>query len=618
MFENTTKQLFRTPIKILLFTLLISLAAAVFSIGYGLYTKNIHELDSIDSQFVTMGTFEQVPEDFEIVTAEYYITSDGFYITSDILPEGGSFEFEQPIYGDTITLEQLSDLPYKIPIENRPTYLAQITRQRDDTKLFYSRTVTRSGIFQFTPDSNFTLSDGGEVTIRRDPMYGNPYGPRGMITPEGFPSYMYWGGFSDCPNMTFETGKEYISFVNENCYALPVERYIASSPYESSTETLINSPLEVTDSFDESAEYKILQELAGNMTLLDGHPFAVVPTNSLKLLMPFYQKGTQLLYGDYITDEQFEKGEKVCMMTQATADEYALQPGDKLEVSFMAAMYSQQPSFAVEAARYLTTLFEKPIEFFEKSTYTIVGIVHSSTGTNLIPDVYALPEYGIIVPAKSFDGSKATIVNTGLLTANNCSFIIENNSIDQFRREAEKLDIGAYKLSYYDMGYGNVKKGLDEIISFAAALFIAGAVGTLLVVTLFLYLQIMRKTRETAIQISLGFGKKRTAVQLIGGVMLVITLGTVIGTAAGSYLSEGISQNAYSQVESDTISSDYSENRVESADTDYEFEAGTETADMAASGAIIIAAGLLLSIIFTAISLKKEPMLLLSKGGGDI
>lgn len=616
---NILKQLFRSPVKILLFTVLIGLCGAVFSVGYGLYTKNVRELEEIDNQFVTMGTLQQLPERVETVSMKYYFSDGGaIYYTGKPGDTEYTMEYEEPVFGKPITLEDISALPYKVKAEDRPTYLAQIHRGRDGEQLSYSRNVTRMGIFQFTPENDFRLSDGGEIIHRRNALYGKPYGPRGMVNEEGFPAYMYWGAMSDCPDITLEKGKDYISLISGNEYAMPVERCIVTSPYEQKYETVISEPLEITENFFETEEGKELQELADNMMTLDNYPFAVIPTADLNLLMPFYQKEVTLLYGDFITKEQFENGEKVCMIPQEIANDFTLQPGDKLDISLMAKMYGWTSAYATDAARGFINLFDKPIELSEKTEYEIVGIYYSKGSTTDIPEEYSLPKYGVVVPEKSIDNSDVTVIGTGTMQGYNTSFIIENDRINEFREEAEALNLEYGKFSYYDMGYGNVKKGMDQVVSFALVLFAAGAVSSLLIVILFLYLQIMRKSRETAVQISMGFGKIRTGASLLCGVMLIIIAGTVIGTAVGMQVSEQLSADSYNRAEAAAFSTDYSENRVQSAHIEYEFDPGADISDMLAAGGILILAGLTLSLIFVHISLKKEPMLLLSKGGGDI
>ena len=129
----TVRQLLRTPVRQILFVVLMALCAAAFSVGYGLYSKNVRELEEMDNHFVTMGTFEQLPEGTEWVSAPFYV-SELAYEQGDIYMMGDAAlanEYEWEIYGEPVTLEDIAGLPYKIPAENRPVYYAGVNRGRD-------------------------------------------------------------------------------------------------------------------------------------------------------------------------------------------------------------------------------------------------------------------------------------------------------------------------------------------------------------------------------------------------------------------------------------------------------------------------------------------------------
>jgi len=200
----------------------------------------------------------------------------------------------------------------------------------------------------------------------------------------------------------------------------------------------------------------------------------------------------------------------------------------------------------------------------------------------------------------------------------NTSFLVENDKMEEFQRQAETLGLSDGKFTYYDMGYNSIKKGMDQVIALALALFVAGAVSTVLLLVYFLFLQITRHSRESAIQVSLGMSRLCTAASLLLSVMAVIVIGTALGTIAGKYVSEEVGNAVYARAEETSFSTDYSENRIQSAETDYSFSAGTDTSDFVFSGILVVLAGLGLSTMFIFFSLKKEPMMMLTRGGADI
>jgi len=617
----TIRQLLRAPVRQILFMLLMALCAAVFSLGYGLYVKNVRELEEMDSHFITMGTFEQLPTSTEWVAEPMYASQMAydlgrvFSITGDAIVN----EYESAFYAKSITLEDIAALPYKIPTEYRPTYLAKVFRTRDGVQIEYDRgRYIYSGIYQIAPDDTFTLEEGGEIHIRRDPMFGRPYGPRGMVNEKGFPSYLFWFDRTPPPAEKLNKGTEYIVVIRDNEFTVPVQRFHAKSPYSGEYETVIDGPLELTEDFFETEQGDMLEELSENLSLLDSFVFSVVPTQDLNLLMSFYQKNASMVFGEAISEEQFENGERVCMIPQKIADNYALNPGDELELSFVATLYGIAASATPYMPSELTSLYDAPLSVFEQATYRIAGVYYESAEADSAFWEYSLPHNGIIIPANSIQNPDTNVVTTGPMIPYNTSFLVENDKMEEFQRQAETLGLSDGKFTYYDMGYNSIKKGMDQVIALALALFVAGAVSTVLLLVYFLFLQITRHSRESAIQVSLGMSRLCTAASLLLSVMAVIVIGTALGTIAGKYVSEEVGNAVYARAEETSFSTDYSENRIQSAETDYSFSAGTDTSDFVFSGILVVLAGLGLSTMFIFFSLKKEPMMMLTRGGADI
>lgn len=617
----TVRQLLRTPVRQVLFIALMALCAAVFSVGYGLYAKNVRELEEMDSHFVTMGTFEQLPDGTEWVKVAYYVSDLAYDQGKVYMMEEDtlSYEYESYVYAEPITLEDIAGLPYKVPIEYRPTYLAQVNRVRDGTVLEFDRGLyVYNGIYQIAPDTDFTLQQGGEIHIRRDALFGRPYGPRGTVNEEGFPSYLMWMQPTPPPDTVLKKGTEYMVMTLDNEFAVPVTRFHADSPYSGEYETLLDGPVELTDGFFDTEQGAILEELAGNLTLLDSFLFSVVPTQDMNLLMSYYQKGMSLLFGEFITDEQFQNGERVCMVPQKIASQYALNPGDELELSFVATLYGTEAAYTLYMVSGFTSLYDDSLSVFEKETYRIAGVYYDGEQERHDLASYAMPHNGIIIPSKSIANPDINILSTGLMQPFTTSFLMENDDMQEFQRQVEELGLKHGKFTYYDMGYNSIKKGMDQVIALALVLFIAGAVSTVLLLTFFLFLQITRRSRESAIQVSLGTGRMRTAASLLIGVLSVIIIGTAIGIFAGKYASETVGNAAYARAEETSFSTDYSENRIQTSETDYVYSSETDTGDFILAGVMVVLAGVGLSVVFIGFSLKKEPMQLLTKGGTDI
>lgn len=64
--------------------------------------------------------------------------------------------------------------------------------------------------------------------------------------------------------------------------------------------------------------------------------FATMPVTSLKVLTPCHDKLTD---GREITKEEFQNGAAVCMIPSSLAKANGLQVGDKIDLSFLCALY---------------------------------------------------------------------------------------------------------------------------------------------------------------------------------------------------------------------------------------------------------------------------------------
>ena len=142
----------------------------------------------------------------------------------------------------------------------------------------------------------------------------------------------------------------------------------------------------------------------------------------------------------------------------------------------------------------------------------------------------------------------------------------------------------------------------------AFILLLAGGISALCLLLFFVYLQIARKQREAAVQISLGAGKRRCAAFLMLSVMLVILLGAAAGSLIGHQVTGSVSAQVFSQAKTSGYSRDYSDQFESGMDVDYAYEGGASPLWSLVSGLSIAGAGLLLAAGFTARSLRKEPL----------
>lgn len=624
MIKNTARQIFRTPVKTVLFVLLIALSVAIFSVGAGMYLKNTKMLDEIDDQFVTRGTVEQLSIGEEVVSNVW-----------------GTWE--EPIYGDLRTVEEFADLPYKVPIENRPTYLARLYRNSEtvgyeqigpntdpDFSNYRSTNPNYNAFIIFEPMEDFYSNEEGEAMIK-EVLWGASYSNVTTPSDEGFlfrfgnPYNLSFFSGEDLdlseevfdPGELLKKGERYISLAwlsGERFEPLVKVDYI--DQYHTESVEIASYPVPYTDDFFETEMGKEFQCAIDNTEISTYFPFPIVPTNDINLIDSFYTGESRMVIGREITPEEFERGDKVCMISTLTANTFSINVGDEIDASFFAKSYSMPPmSVYYSLFMYSTT---SPMELLEKETYEVVGVfAYGTTLEDYSPD--GLPPEAVIMPEKSIENHPEAVVGAGPMRPMNTSFLIENNMLSTFKAEVEKLGMDDISITYYDMGYNKVKTGIDNVLFTAKILLVVGGVSVLCLIVLYLFLQITRKSQETAIQISLGTGKAKTAMSLLLGVMIVVLIGAAVGAVGGYFITDNLAENAYSEAVEASFSGDYSENAIIDVDNqEYQYDSTGEWIYAALSAALIVVVTLVLAIVFIVFSLKKEPIKLLSKGGTGV
>ena len=153
-------------------------------------------------------------------------------------------------------------------------------------------------------------------------------------------------------------------------------------------------------------------------------------------------------------------------------------------------------------------------------------------------------------------------------------------------------------------------KGIRRI---SVILLMSGIVTSLLVLVFFCNLFITKQCRRTAVERSMGMGKKQCIVSLLTGLLLLCTVGCTLGSAAGSLLTREVVQGMETGGHYDTR---YSNGVMAVEGNEAEeivLDDSVNIAVAAASGIGVLAAAVLLSLFLIRGNLKKEPLELLGR-----
>ena len=340
------------------------------------------------------------------------------------------------------------------------------------------------------------------------------------------------------------------------------------------------------------------------------HSFGVVLTEDISMIPAWYNDGMYLNAGRMITDQEYQSGAKVCMVSARLAAQQGWQVGDKLDMH----LYTYDGFFDTTATDGITKLPPALIPqyqqscggFFEEDTYEIVGIYSQKdvvdTGKTA-PEVYYNPWNAIYIPAKAAPNAPEGPIQPSLITIE-----LKNGSINAFKAAVEEMGLtdqvpGEYeiKFSYFDQGYDKIAGGLDEMNRNAKLLL--GLSAALLAVTMILtaFLFSRQHKHSAGILRMLGGSKGQAFAAILTCAAAVVAAGGIVGTVLGGALTQSVGASI--------LGDGASAAKVA-------LSTGASPALTALSGLGCMVLFLALTAIFTATYIGKEPRHLLPEDKG--
>ena len=610
LIRNSIKQIIRTPVKTVLFFLLITFATILSTLGSNLWRMSSANIKAFEAVFTTIGTVEQKKTVLNKVDSWDWIEeSQRYYYVS---------QYNDPI---PVSVLDFKGANYIYKPEKRPFYGAYLP----DFQLLPPRTFWGLGevIIEFTvnedciPDHKVKVNVGKQIYSRY---------------PINTPYLWFCDRYNPTPDKLY-AGKTYIMAMADSYNKVSDTEFdiiyyplniLASYQYSEEGKLLPDDMRnilyeEVTDGFYETKHGKRWLKVAESL----GRPYSTVPvtaTNNTKLLIPFYNGTTYIDQGEDISKEEYANGEKVCLVSRSFARNNHLNVGDKLNLPLYYANYRSSAGRAYGkseawAGYNMLNAEGEPYPVFFEAEYTIVGLYLTIGGGT--SSGYSMASNEIVIPTKSIEASdKNNIVDYGPMMGYTTSFQIPNGSIEEYVKEFNKLGIDELELKFYDKGYTELRTGLDNIKGMSMLLLAAGILATILILVFFCNMFIAKQKKRTAIERSLGMSKWNCTHSMINGILLIVLIGSILGSLLGFLLTD----RAASVLNGDTYyDTTYTNGSVSDAKGN---EKGTELdyakPDLAlsvATGGIIIVLAVALSYAVVANNLKCEPLELLSEKG---
>ncbi len=613
---KSLKQLLRTPVKAVLFFLLMTAATALLVMGANLWAQTQAQMDAVEKQFTTLGTVEQKPNRTQMRTG--WDAADGAYYSE-----------AEPVYDSVISADVLDfdGANYLKAPEKRPYYLADLQglAVRDGgTALFYP-------VVEFTPAETAVPDHPIKVYVQRF-LY-----PEAENQNNEYEIYV-------CDHWTenpapLEAGKTYVAYTNvivnhhENAKSSIEYALIAA---ECSTQcdaggNLLESDMqtrtfdEVTAGFYETERGQYWLELSKALSMWDTTA-PVLPVTDTALLPSFHDRTVYVREGRTFSAEDLENGAAVCLVSEEFARKNGLSIGDKVELPLYGVNEKNSPHRTFGNGSGLRTFSllnaqNRAYTPFWTAKYEIIGTYYS-VGT------YGKPAGSIemalnlfLIPANSVKADFAgNIVDSGPMQRATTSFQIPNGTVDDYMA-AYNRNVPAevrenLEITFDDNGYSQIIGGLLNMRYVAIILFAAGLLSALAILVLLLYFFIVKQKKRTAIERSLGMSKAQCRVSLMAGILVLALVASVIGVGIGAVLLQSDVLTGTAQSESEEIDTTFSIwAKGQTEVTEPETDATVPVAVYVFIPVCLLVFIFLLSLVLVNRNLKTEPILLLSGKG---
>ena len=609
--KNSLKQLMRTPVKTLAFLMLLILAVTFSMLGFQLWAGARDNIDRIDKAYMTIGTVEQMGTGVEL--RELWDPDKKEYRYYSVQKRDGMIP---------VSVLDFEGAGYIVKPEKRVCYGAYVPGFVMSTDPYWESNF----------DNFFLIA---ELQPLEDSVSSEPFCMKVKKKLAGdWKDYVDEIWFSDRSSETpvkFYADKTYIMSLwqdwspFEQGYLFMPGNGIRSVQQDKSGKP-ITDPVtvwesneddwdEVTEGFYDTPRGKAWLNLIESKKF-EKYTVPVIPTQCTKLLMPFYEGDAWITKGRDISKEEYDSGEKVCLVEKDFATNNHLSVGGRLQLPLYFANYSSTQWGG--GLLYNYTLLNAKGEVypvFEDTAYTIVGIYETLKASFSEVTEYDLSENTVVIPFGSVKNSdENNIISVGPMRGSTTSFQIPNGKIDEFMAAWEKQGVPSLQINFYDKGYTKIKAGLDDMMNTASVLLTVGSIITLLVIILFCHLLITKQRKRTAIERSLGMSKKACAASLLTGILVIVIPACVIGSAISFWLSGYAAEQmtaAHTEQAFDTMYSDWVNSDNPEAE---EFTVGMEgSLNNAWVGLWVIPAALGIAVVNIRGNLKSEPLRLLGE-----
>jgi len=571
------KRLYRTPVKTIIFILLISLSASALSISVGMWKYSYDSIKYSKDAFTTIGILRELefteqiyknsvkPKyDYELLTkvkqaaagSQYarYIDKREYLMgySPDITSIGsqaancGLFPYAYSI---------ITGVCESVGYSNFANYYAIIKIDKDDLNIL-PNFVVESPKYE---DTEYISISGTSLTT--DLEFPFKAGEKYII-------YAYIGGY-DFDNKRWQGNLNYRNRSNTDYeeYFLSEDdkkehpEYNRNHVYKILDDSMLPCHILSIDaqSFLDTGNEK-WNEIVNNCRITK-RSTEILLTDDMYSIYSFNVGDAFILAGRAIRNDEYEQGAKVCVVNSSFLYANDLKIGDKIKISVYESDFIEdykmiRSGSVGEAAGendtedYFAPLGYKGQDFITEIEYEIVGMY--SIPPSMDRGELIISQNTLIAPSRSIEGDfntkpvEAEVVRSidGTIQRfkmertsipGSFSVVIENGKTKEFEEEMAALGYGGM-FYYFDQNYSQISGILDGYLKTASFIVLISILAWVCIATVFLSIYMISSRKSLATMLSLGSGRIKAFTSEMTGISVIILIASILGLIAGMIL----------------------------------------------------------------------------------
>ena len=362
-----------------------------------------------------------------------------------------------------------------------------------------------------------------------------------------------------------------------------------------------------------------------------GNSLTAITTSDLSMIPAWANGYITLKNGRLFTQEDYDQGNRVCLISQDLLERMDWEIGDTLDLSFYETAYTLSFSVKNQFSTFYPYLYDSLEDVssgmattlprdhvFDENTFTIIGTFDGNVYHREENDSdfqRSMHWLMMLVPESAVQNQP-----TPKLSPYHTTLRIEPLMVQKFLAAAQSsglMEEQAYGyqmgLTVDDHGLSKMVAGLESLQQISRLTLVLSVVTAGLAVLVLAIVHLLQSRRQVAAMRSLGMRRAPAAMCLLVGILLAGLLGAAAGGAIGGALSARVTQRIVDTAQEESLDASFSAAAVTSGDGEDDFQlnaAADPRQSWLAAGSVFGALVILAGALFLR-EAGKPPLLLL-------